>query len=80
MKYSPTAAAFAARLMKESPNDATAQVRHAIRLMTGRVPSEDETSKDVAFLNDLRRRASDVDALKQYCLMLLNTNEFVYLD
>jgi hypothetical protein len=75
-----TAAAFAAWLMNESPNDAADQVRRAIRLTTGRVPSEDEIGKDVAFLNGLRRKASDADALKQYCLMLLNTNEFVYVD
>src|SRR5439155_519562 len=51
-----TAAAFAARLMKEFPNDASAQVRHAIRLTTGRVPSDDEVHKDVAFLAELRRK------------------------
>jgi hypothetical protein len=75
-----TATAFAARLVKDSPNDATEQVRRAIRLTTGRLPSEEEVRKDVAFLGTLRRKANDTDALKQYCLMLLNTNEFVYVD
>jgi hypothetical protein len=74
-----SAVAYAARLMKES-NDPTAQVRRAIRLTTGRIPSEDEVRKDVAFLAELRRKTNDSDALKQYCLMLLNTNEFVYVD
>jgi hypothetical protein len=74
------ATAFAGRLQRESPNDVASQVRRAIRLTTGRDPRGNEVAKDVAFIADLRKKLSEKDALRQYCLMLLNTNEFVYLD
>jgi uncharacterized protein DUF1549/uncharacterized protein DUF1553/cytochrome c len=76
------AKAFAERLQKEAPNDVAAQVRRAIRLTTGRQPAEGEVTKDVAFIKDVQTKAklSDFDALRQYCLMALNANEFVYVD
>jgi mono/diheme cytochrome c family protein len=75
------AAAFAARLRREAP-DLEGQVRRAIRLTTGRVPGEDEVRKDVGFVRDLMGKANlrEADALRQYCLLVINTNEFVYLD
>jgi len=75
-----TATAFAERLMKDSPGEVASQVRRAIRLTTGRVAKEDEVTKDMAFIAELAKKSTATDALKQYCLMLLNTNEFVYLD
>jgi hypothetical protein len=75
------AAAFADRLGSEG-GDLTAQVQRAIRLTTGRAPSPDEVAKDVAFVRELERE-SKLDAkaaLKLYCLMALNSNEFMYLD
>jgi hypothetical protein len=76
------AAAFAERLRRERPNDLTEQVRRAIRLTTGRVPGEEEVRKDVAFVREMQVKAklSEVEALTRYCLLALNTNEFVYLD
>jgi hypothetical protein len=74
------AAAFAARLQKEFPGDTTSQVRRAIHLTTGRDPNAAEVKKDLDFITDLRRKLSEAEALRQYCLMALNTNEFVYLD
>jgi len=75
------AAAFAGRLQRMTPEVAD-QVRLAIRLTTGRAPGDDEVRKDVAFVRELKDRAklSDAPALEQYCLLALNTNEFVYLD
>lgn len=77
-----SAAAFAVRLSQESPGDVRKQVARAIRLTMGRVPTADEIAKDVAFINGLKakHRLDDAAALTQFCLMLLNTNEFVYLD
>ncbi|MCX7701283.1 MAG: PSD1 and planctomycete cytochrome C domain-containing protein [Gemmataceae bacterium] len=75
-----TAAALAARLRKDRPEDLSAQVRWAIRLTTGRLPDEQEVAEDVAFIAELQRISPKADALQQYCLMILNTNEFVYLD
>jgi len=75
------AAAFATRLKREAP-DLEGRVRRAIRLTAGRDPANDEVTKDVAFIRDLQAKSSltDVQALQQYCLLVLNTNEFVYLD
>src|SRR5262249_21226253 len=72
---------FAQRLQKEAKG-LEAQVTRAIRLATGRVPGVDEVRKDVAFVESLRQQhgLSEAEALRFYCLMVLNTNEFVYLD
>ena len=75
-----TAAAFAHRLRREAPNNIQEQVRLAIRLTTSRQPLDTEVAADVAFIEDLRRISPQADALQQYCLMILNTNEFLYLD
>jgi hypothetical protein len=73
---------FAQRLMKEAPQGLEAQVSRAIRLTTGRIPGADEVKKDVAFVRELQtaNQLSEMDALRFYCLMVLNTNEFIYLD
>jgi hypothetical protein len=75
------ATAFADRLRKDSPR-LEDQVRRAIRLSAGRSPTDDEVRKDAALVGELKAKArlSDAAALQQYCLLLLNTNEFVYLD
>jgi hypothetical protein len=71
---------LAARLLKEG--DLAKQVARGIRLTTGRLPTADEVEKDVAFLNSLKtkHKLDDAATLQQYALLLLNTNEFVYLD
>ncbi len=76
------ATAFAARLVKEAPGDLPAQVTRAIRLTTGRTPTAAEVTKDVAFITELKAkyRLDDQTALTRFALLLLNTNEFVYLD
>ena len=77
-----TAAAFAARLAKESPGDLPAQVARAVRLTTGRTPTPGDVAKDAAFVRAMTaKHALDAPtALARYCLLLLNANEFVYLD
>jgi hypothetical protein len=75
------AAALAARLRAEVP-DLAGRVRQAIRLTAGRVPTDNEVRGDVEFVRELKEKAglADAAALQQYCLLTLNTNEFVYLD
>lgn len=77
-----SATAFAARLMKEIPDDVKAQITRGIRLTTGRVPAEAEVAKDVAFVREMKakHKLDDKTALARFCLLLLNANEFVYLD
>jgi hypothetical protein len=76
------AAVLAQRLAQEVPQDLEAQVRRAIRLTTGRIPPAAEVADDVAFVRRLRERRGlgEAEALRAYCLMMLNTNEFIYLD
>ena len=76
------AAALAARLMKESPGDLRKQVARGVRLTTGRNPTADEVAKDAAFVQSLVKTfdLSESAALTRYALLLLNANEFVYVD
>ena len=73
---------LAARLRKEAPEDFGEQARRAIRLTTGRQPTEEELRKDVDFFRALRKeqQLDAAEALRFYCLMILNMNEFIYLD
>ncbi len=76
------AAAFAERLKKEHPGDLNAQIARAVRLTTGRTPGAEEVSKDAAFVKLLveKYEMDESVALTRYCLLLLNANEFVYVD
>jgi hypothetical protein len=76
------ARAFAARLRKEAPEGAAAQVRLGLSLATSRTPTEAEIQRGVRFMEALRSRdgASAEAALDMFCLLVLNLNEFVYLD
>jgi hypothetical protein len=51
-------------------------------LTASRDPANDEVAKDVTFIRDLQAKSNltDAEALQQYCLLVLNTNEIVYLD
>ena len=79
---SDQAAKLAARLQREHPDDIKAQVARAIRLTAGRRPQEDEVRGDVAYVDQIiaKENLSPSAALRHYCLLILNTNEFVYLD
>jgi hypothetical protein len=63
---------FAARLRREAGDDPAAQVRRAFELALCRPPRDEEVKVSVAFL----RRES----LEAFCLVVLNLNEFVYMD
>ncbi|MEK6236561.1 MAG: DUF1549 and DUF1553 domain-containing protein, partial [Planctomycetales bacterium] len=76
------ATVFAKRLEEDQPEDLLAQVTHAIRLTTGRAPQDAEVSADIRFIDSLRieEELSPRDALRIYCLVLLNANELIYLE
>lgn len=76
------AAILAKRLEGDRPDELPAQVALAIRLTTGRTPSEGEVFADVEFIEALRteEQLSPEDALRNYCLVILNTNELIYLE
>jgi hypothetical protein len=73
---------FAARLQREAPNDLPGQFARGIRLTTSRTPGKDEIQRDAAFVRKLQEGSGMTPhkVLTQYCLLLLNANEFMYLD
>ncbi len=76
------AAAFAADLQKQSPTEVAAQVREALWRVTQREPSDEETARGVKMIARMQQEhgASAEAALKTFCLLALNLNEFLYLD
>jgi hypothetical protein len=73
---------LADRLKKEAPDSPESQVRLALRLALSREPQPDEVARGVAFIQALKTKhhATDEVALNQFALLVLNLNEFVYLD
>ena len=71
-----------AKRMHKEGKDLEGQLIAGIRLTTGRVPLAEEVKKDVLFVRSLqsKHQLSEATALVQYALLLLNANEFVYLD
>jgi hypothetical protein len=83
------ARAFAARVVKEAGADPTKQVDRAFRLALSRQPDQDEEKKLVAMLRHHRELHQRQDkstvspeqaALVDLCRVLLNLNEFMYID
>jgi hypothetical protein len=79
---------FAARLCREAGDDPAAQVRQAFELALCRPPRPHELRATLTFLtvqeSQIEKEAKGSDArpraLAALCLVLLNTNEFVYVD
>ncbi len=73
---------FAGRLKKEAGNDVSAQVRLGLYLATSRPPTAAEIRRGVGLIETLQRedRVSAAAALQAFCLVVLNLNEFMYLD
>ncbi len=73
---------FAERLEHDAPANLNAQMIRGIRLTTSRQPAGEEVQQDAAFVKKLQGQPgmNAHKALVQYCLLLLNANEFVYLD
>jgi hypothetical protein len=76
------AAKFAKRIRDEAGNDVRKQVALGLRLATCRTPTEAEIDRGVALIDGLEKQdgASHEIAMKDFALMVLNLNEFVYLD
>ncbi len=73
---------FAGRLRKDAGADPHAQVRLALSLATSRAPTDAEVGRGVRFMQALRTQdgASAERALDLFCLLVLNLNEFMYVD
>jgi len=76
------AAALADRLGREAGDDVSAQVRLALRLVTGREPSEADVGRGMDLVESLSKREGigPEGARKAFCLVALNLNEFLYVD
>jgi Protein of unknown function (DUF1553) len=79
------AQAFAARLLRDVPDDENARVDLAFRLAFGRPARAQEKEQIRAFLAEQARRLPAAADLRQapwteLCLVLLNANEFMYVD
>lgn len=72
-----------AEYLKERAGEALAdQVKLGLQRVLSREPSEKEVASNVAFVQDMMKsHGLDADrALKLFCLVAYNLNEFVYLD
>ena len=76
------AAEFARRVKAEAGSERDAQIVVAYRLAFGREPSTSERSAAIEFLNQqaARNAASASSTLTDFCQVLLNSNEFLYVD
>jgi hypothetical protein len=63
---------FAERLGREAPDGAAAQIRRAYALALGRPPAAEEEAVGVRFVRE--------HGLAQFCVVLLNLNEFLFID
>ena len=76
------AQALAERLRREAGDHREAQVRRALRLALGRPADAKSVERGLRLIEALTNEQglSPDAALKLYCLMVLNLNEFAYLD
>jgi hypothetical protein len=73
---------LAERLKREAGPEPSHQVEQAFRLLTGRKATEREVQRGVALISALKDRdgMTAEQALESFCLVVLNLNEFLYLD
>jgi hypothetical protein len=73
---------LAERVMTEVGNELRRQVPRALELALVRPPKDDEVAEGMALVARLEQEhgLSPRDALRQWCLVVLNMSEFAYLD
>jgi hypothetical protein len=73
---------FADDLRQKAGEDPAAQVRLALRRTTQRNPSAREVERGVELIARLRdkHQLSPQEALRSFCVLALNLNEFIYLE
>ncbi len=75
------ATALARRLQQESKS-LSMQVETALYLVTQKKPSETRVHDNLTFIKEIQQEfdLSDVEALKIFCVTILNLNEFIHID
>jgi hypothetical protein len=73
---------FADAAKKSAGDDAAKQVAFVLRRATQREPKQAEIDRGVKFIATVQEtdKGTADEALRQYCLLSLNLNEFVYLE
>ncbi len=76
------AAVFARDLLRRAGADPAGQVRLALWRVTQREPTAGEVERGLRFMAALRaeHKQPPEEALRSFCLLALNLNEFLYLD
>ena len=76
------ASAFADRLEVDTAGDVDEQVARALSLALSREPTDEEVARGTALIAAWKSEdgLDTRTALEYYCLLVLNLNEFVYLD
>jgi hypothetical protein len=74
------AAIFADRLKREAPDSTRDQVILAWKLATARSPEPAEIDRGLGLIDALKPDLGDDGALRAFALVVLNLNEFLYLD
>jgi hypothetical protein len=77
-----SAVAFAHRLVREAGSDRPAQVARALSLALGRPPTDDAVARGIRLIGAFQKTdgLSAEKALQEFCLLVLNLNEFLYID
>ena len=72
---------FADFLRNQSPDDLSNQIQHALNQVTQRRVTDEEVNRGVQLIQQLVGiGVSERDALKYFCLVSYNLNEFLYVD
>lgn len=73
---------FAAFLLKQVPNEPSQQVALALRRVLQREPTAKEIARGTNYLQTMQQKHSQSypDALRSFCIIALNLDEFIYLD
>ena len=75
------ARAFADDLRQQAPDNETQQVEMALHRVLQRTPTAAEIERGIEFISALRVDEPDsAEAMQNFCLLVLNLNEFLYLD
>ncbi len=76
------ALAFQKRVFEKEVTGWGNRIQFAIQCSLSRTATPEEITRGKKFILDLIKQShlSEADAFKYYCLMLLNRNEFIYLD
>ncbi|GDY09394.1 hypothetical protein LBMAG52_28800 [Planctomycetia bacterium] len=76
------AALFAASLRREAGQDTTTCVKAGLIRVLQRQPTEREIARGLKFVDDniQQEKVSADEALRRFCLLAINLNEFLYLD